>query len=218
MNIKYLSEYQIHGTYESDIHSIDRSYNAFKTGQCISPALNTEHFLSILQYFNVDLNDKVVLDIGCGHGVVSNVILDKFPTSTVIGVDFSQNRISHCKQLTSLISNDHVQRVHFLAEDIYKYIEDILFVNVTYDVIFAFEVLEHFENQAFVINSIKKLLNKNGIFIGTVPIQPNCSNIQHISPFSTILDVKDKLNVEVYNQIILPLRQIESVTIMYKNK
>jgi 2-polyprenyl-3-methyl-5-hydroxy-6-metoxy-1,4-benzoquinol methylase len=216
MNIKYLKEYQIHGTYEADIHSLDFSYNSFKSGKCISPALDRSHFLQILNYFNVDLNDKMILDIGCGHGVVANTILDQFSTAQVIGVDFSENRIKHCKELTTVIDSNNEQRVHFVFEDIYKYIEDILFVNIKYDVIFAFEVLEHFENQKFVIESIKKLLKQNGIFIGTVPIQPDCKNIQHISPFDSIDDIKNKLNVEVYDQNILPLRQKESVTIAYK--
>lgn len=38
-----------------------------------------------------------------------------------------------------------------------------------YDQVFAFEVLEHIENPSVAIKNIKKLLKKNGHFVGTTP-------------------------------------------------
>ena len=49
VDIKYQKEADLLHTYEDDIHSMDRSIKALKTGKCMSPALDKEHFL--MPYF-----------------------------------------------------------------------------------------------------------------------------------------------------------------------
>jgi ubiquinone/menaquinone biosynthesis C-methylase UbiE len=62
------------------------------------------HFESELAHFQPKPT-ATILDAGCGSGVVSRYLAQRFPQSTVIGCDFSAERVKQAAQHASAISN-----------------------------------------------------------------------------------------------------------------
>jgi len=50
-------------------------------------------------------NGSLVLDMGCGTGLLSRFISDKFPTIRVDACDFSDIRLAHAKKLAKTSAN-----------------------------------------------------------------------------------------------------------------
>ena len=105
----------------------------------------------------IDLKDKVVLDIASGEGYGSN-ILSKF-AHKVIGVDISNEAIAHAKKKYEGANLNYIQgnAVEIPLED-----ESI-------DVVVSFETIEHHDKHIEMIKEIKRVLKKDWILIISSP-------------------------------------------------
>jgi len=94
-----------------------------------------------------------LLEIGCGRGILLNQ-LKKF--YSVKGCDISPIAIAHASKL--------IGKKNLRVLDIEKQN-----ISGKYEIILAFDVLEHLKNPEKALNKIKKSLKKEGIFIFSVP-------------------------------------------------
>jgi len=94
-----------------------------------------------------------LLEIGCGNGELLKS-LKKF--YSVSGVDISHSAITE--------TSKHINKKHLKVMDIEK-----KNISGKYDIILAFDLLEHLRNPRKAIKKIKRTLNKDGIFIFSVP-------------------------------------------------
>lgn len=147
------------------------------------------------------------MNLGCGHGIMDLLIAKNYDCN-ITSVEFSKKRIERCNYLKRKYK---INNVNFVYEDINIYLDNL---NYNYDIIMGFEVIEHLYKQREVILKCKKLSN---LFFGTIPIQPNCQQKQHISFFKTINHAKSVLSCKIYDQSEIPLRIPECV-VFYYNK
>lgn len=112
---------------------------------------------------------KSVLEIGCGPGQFARALLDWLPVS-YLGFDFSETAIN----LARRSSPDG----EFLVEDIFR---TTLYARPV-DLVIAFEVLEHVEDDFHVIES----LPAGRRFIGSVP---NFDSQSHVRWFDSVCSV-----------------------------
>lgn len=98
---------------------------------------------------------KNILEIGSGLGGFYS-FLSKKNQKNYIGLELDNS--------TAQFANSHFNTKSFLNISLEKYRSDVLS-----DVVFAFEVLEHLDSPLLGIAKIYKLLNENGLFIGTSP-------------------------------------------------
>ena len=121
-----------------------------------------------------------LLEIGCGSGVLLNKLKDDFD---VFGIDISEYAI---KKACEKIDKEELKVLNIGKEDI----------NGNFDVIIAFDVMEHLKNPDKVIKKIKKLLIKDGIFIFSVP-----NNYGIFGRFMTnIFNFIDKTHVSTFRR------------------
>lgn len=100
-------------------------------------------------------NDKV-LDIGCGTGVGSNLLAQSF--KKVYGVDISADAIAYGKKYWKR------KNISFLVGSG----TDIPFPNNTFDVVAAFEVIEHIEHWEDFLSEVKRVTKNGGkIYLST---------------------------------------------------
>jgi len=104
----------------------------------------------------VTTRNQFVLDVGCGLG---NFLSKLHPHYQCFGIDASSYAISQAKQKNPEISSNLVQ----------SDIEKIPF-NHSFDIITAFDVIEHIEDLSKVINAVKSNLTSSGHFIFSVPV------------------------------------------------
>ena len=112
--------------------------------------------------------DKI-LDIGCGVGVFTKLVKDKYPNAEVWGVDISDKAIEADKKERSDIIYHH------------QYIGSLDKVPSNYfDTVFTGETLEHLEDPSLLIKDAQRALKKGGRLILTTPLRNAIPNDEHL--------------------------------------
>jgi len=105
-----------------------------------------------------DISKKHFLEIGVGAGDFITFIGNKGFHG--VGVDISEEAVE--------IARNRVKKARL--EKMVKIEQKSIFdISGIYDVVFAFEVLEHIDEDEKFINVIKRFLNREGVFIFSVP-------------------------------------------------
>jgi 2-polyprenyl-6-hydroxyphenyl methylase/3-demethylubiquinone-9 3-methyltransferase len=108
---------------------------------------------------NCDFNDKKVLDVGCGGGILAESLARQ--GAQVTGLDLGLQNI----EIAKLHSLESGLTINYKVEKI----EDIAKTHHKFDVITCLEVLEHAENLQSILASCSHLLKKDGIlFLSTI--------------------------------------------------
>lgn len=124
----------------------------------------------------IDLKDKVVLDIASGEGYGSNILATY--AQNVIGVDISDEAIEHAK---TKYKKDNLK---FIQGDAIK----IPLEDNSIDVVVSFETIEHHDKHVEMINEIKRVLKKDGILIISSPDKYHYSEVRN---YNNIFHVKE---------------------------
>lgn len=115
----------------------------------------------ILSYGNLkikDLNNKKILDAGCGTGDKS--VFFALNKAKVTSIDLTENQLKKAKELA--IKNKVYNKIKFKQKDIVNdYLEDL----GEFDIIISTGVLHHTENASKGFSNLSKLLKSNGIII-----------------------------------------------------
>ncbi len=139
------SFHEIHNPYPIDI-MIDPKMS-FGTGHH-----ETTH-LMILNQLETDHKDKIVLDVGCGTGILS-ILAEKLGAIKITGIDIDPWSFENAYENLQL---NHSERIQILNEDISHFYE-----SVNYDIILANI------NRQIILENMKNyssLLNDQGILI-----------------------------------------------------
>lgn len=148
----------------------------YSPGPTIMPA--------IIDMFEVDMNlVRRVLDLGCGDGRVSLWLAGKYDVR-VDGVDYSQERVSKASKLAS----EKGLSCRFWCRDLNYFMEE---PRGEYDLVLLFEVLEHLEEPARVVDGCRKLLRPNGTMLGSVPLR--MPHVAHLQVYRDVGDVQARL-------------------------
>ena len=101
-------------------------------------------------------NPKIILDVGCGTGYITDII-NRSVDANIICCDMNSNRISFAK-------------TQFHLETIIADVTYLPFKNSSFDTVLAIEIIEHLQNMESAINEIKRVSKENVII--TVPHDP----------------------------------------------
>jgi 2-polyprenyl-3-methyl-5-hydroxy-6-metoxy-1,4-benzoquinol methylase len=127
--------------FDSKKYHDNRSHKIKKSGWLLDLALS----------FNPGINS--VLEVGCSVG--NTLEAAKKRNMQHLGIDVSLYAVEFCRNLGLQAEN--------------KSLGDLLEADCLFDLIFMQHVLEHFTNPFEVLDSCRKLLNKNGILVILVP-------------------------------------------------
>jgi SAM-dependent methyltransferase len=107
------------------------------------------------RFFPEGLSGRNILEIGVG-GEGGLLFLLKH-NNEVHGLDVSDSAINNCQRLGITVSKAN------LDSDIIPFQDNSL------DIVFAFEVFEHFANPQHAVEEIRRVLKPGGIFISSIP-------------------------------------------------
>ncbi|OGK30660.1 hypothetical protein A3F29_00235 [Candidatus Roizmanbacteria bacterium RIFCSPHIGHO2_12_FULL_33_9] len=108
------------------------------------------------KHFSVSFKKaKKILEVGCAIGGIADIFDEK--GAKVWAVDISDYAIKKAKKLSP--------KIKFMVCDVQKEIP----IDERFDLIFAFEVLEHLENPLLGLVNIRKALDKGGKLVATTP-------------------------------------------------
>jgi len=191
MNCKYETEKNALSHYQNNVTYFDKR-------KFLNASMTLKTFKEIIAYFNIDFNkNSNVLDFGCGTGETSLFLLNKFVMNSLVAIDYSKNRIDKLIEK----SKNHTNLIA-LNMDVNYFLDNSSYKENKFDTIIAFEIIEHLKNPENAIIQLKKILNKNGKLIGTIPLQDKPNNV-HLSAFKTVKEIESQLEVKIFNNFTL---------------
>jgi len=151
--------------------------------------------------FSRDFAKGRVLDIACGSGYGSEILLENNDNiMELVGIDNSKESIEYAKE-------------HYSFPKTSYYCDDALNENLheiygTFDTIISFETIEHFEGDEIFVNNLYNLLKPDGTLIISTPFGRGegfpCSCPFHVYQYTEeeFLDIlKPFKNITMYNQV-----------------
>ena len=149
-----------------------------------------------------------LLEIGCGRGILLNELKKDY---SIQGTDISTSAIKEASKLLKkyLLKVSNIENSNIRGK---------------YEIILAFDVLEHLKNPEKAIVKIKKALNKEGVFIFSVPNNYglfgklmtsffNYTDKTHISTYKRETWIKIMrdygFKVEIYNQHLFGISKFD---------
>lgn len=122
-----------------------------------------QYIIPFFKKNNIELKDKIALEIGCAEGGVINALSEN-GLRKAYGTDIAINRLENAQKITSIILN----KVNFLYHNILAdELPNELKNNV--DIIILRDVIEHLDNTEKTLIKIKDLLSENGVAYITFP-------------------------------------------------
>ncbi|MCJ7833617.1 MAG: class I SAM-dependent methyltransferase [Deltaproteobacteria bacterium] len=151
------NEIRTRGHSERDL-SVDslRFYEDYwQEAKDISATTDSKNRAVLKHFFPGKLKDKRILEIGVGGE--GGIILSLKNENRVYGIDVSSSAQKNCERLGLKIDLVNVDT------------QGVPFENDYFDIVFAFEVFEHFANPQFVVEEIRRVLKNNGNFLLSTP-------------------------------------------------
>lgn len=152
-----------------------KGYADTGTDQATLPAQKTARFTRTLEEIK---NGDKVLDIGCGVGVLTQLVKKTYPDCEVYGVDISSQAIEDNKK-----ENPEI----YYSQGT---VNNLSFDNEMFDVIFSGEVLEHLDDPQVLLTEGFRLLKDGGKMIVTTPLMDSIHSPEH-TWFFTQEDVEE---------------------------
>ncbi|MCT4585381.1 MAG: malonyl-ACP O-methyltransferase BioC [Peptostreptococcaceae bacterium] len=151
-----------------------------------------------------EIDDKKnieVLEIGCGTGYLTKLLLKNFENINLTSIDIAQGMIDYCKER---ITDD---RVEFKCMDVEEFAS-----NKKYDLIISNATFQWFNQPKQTINNLKNILNKDGIFVFSTFLEDTFKELKDcFSKASKELKLKEEiksgqnfLTKEYIKEIFLP--------------
>ena len=112
----------------------------------------------------VDIRDKTVLEIGCGHGGISAFIALN-GAKKVIGIDLNTQHLEIARKFAQSVSSRFGSDYQLPTEFVEMNAYDMQFEPESFDIVFADNVFEHFMEPAKVLEQSNRVLKPGGIIV-----------------------------------------------------
>lgn len=112
------------------------------------------------------MDNSLCLEIGCGRGVGTKIIIETFNARRVIAFDVDFNQIR--RAMKYIARRNLAEKVSLFVGDA----ERLGFADNTFDAVFDFGVLHHLPNWRATLKEVKRVLKSKGYFLFEEPTKP----------------------------------------------
>lgn len=125
-------------------------------------------FKQLLKKHNIDLISKNILDVGCGSGYSTELLIKEFTPFKIVAFDFMQEQINLAKRRSL--------KADFFIGDITK----IGLPSNTFDAAFIFGVIHHVAEWEKALHEVGRVLKPGGIVLMEEPNKTGLSHFDHL--------------------------------------
>lgn len=143
-----------------------------------------EH-LNRYQFAGFFVRGKDVLDLGCGVGYGSHYLVSECKPRSVVAIDISSEAIEFAR------SHYRKKNLAFVVGDG----EAIPFPDKSFDMVIAFELIEHVGDYKKLLSEVKRVLRDSGVFIVSTPKKKEAPQSAFHTHEFTLREFKDALTV-----------------------
>lgn len=112
-----------------------------------------EKFIKAYKLKNLNqLNNKSILDFGCGEGGFSLALANKLPNSKITGIDLLEGQ----EAANKIIKEKHLKNLKFIISKSEQLPDN------SFDYAFSHDSFEHFENPKYILSEMIRLTKPNG--------------------------------------------------------
>lgn len=129
--------------------------NYWTNSNFVKPEKFAQNQAVLDKFFIEGIKGKKVLEIGVGGE--GGIIINLCSNNQVFGIDVSESAIENCKRMGLNVSLLNIDKTH------------LPFPDKEFDIIFAFEVFEHFSNPQFALEEIRRTLKPEGKLLISIP-------------------------------------------------
>jgi len=126
-----------------------------------TPDLHTHIRWRIIKRF-IDVHASLVLDVGCGIGLIALELALKRRGMKIIGIDIDQEAIDRANLLKEKL---RITNAEFHHCDV----RTLPFHDQQFDMVLLIDVIEHVQNPEMILENISRLLKPSGVVIVSVP-------------------------------------------------
>jgi trans-aconitate 2-methyltransferase len=112
--------------------------------------------------------DETILDLGCGDGVLTELLARRVPDGQVIGIDASRGMIETAQELAG-------PNLEFRMMDM-----TALGFDQRFDVVFSNAALHWVKDQGAVLERVREILNPGGCVAFNFPGEGNCATLSAV--------------------------------------
>jgi len=112
----------------------------------------------LLQRLGADVKDKVVLEVGCAHGVGTQILLEQWQAKKVYAMDLDDEMLQKAKKRLQGYSKD---RLELQVGDVTQLQAE----NNSYDAVVNFAAIHHVPDWQAALKEIARVLKPGGLFI-----------------------------------------------------
>jgi ubiquinone/menaquinone biosynthesis C-methylase UbiE len=112
----------------------------------------------------------VCLEIGCGRGIGTQVIVEQFGAEKVIATDIDPEQIKRAKRV---LKSGFENKIEFKVADAMALNEP----DGKFDAVFSFGVIHHMEDWKKAVKEVSRVLKSGGAFFFEEPLRPLMGSI-----------------------------------------
>jgi SAM-dependent methyltransferase len=135
--------------YYKEYYALERSHRWFKAREHIL----VNYIKKLIKKGTLNSRQLNILNVGCGPGRTTEFLSD---FGTVTSIEYDKYCCEFVKEHTNI-------------DVINGSITELPFENETFDLVCAFDVVEHVEEDQLAVNELKRVTNRNGLVLITVP-------------------------------------------------
>ncbi|MFA5857750.1 MAG: methyltransferase domain-containing protein [Elusimicrobiota bacterium] len=113
--------------------------------------------IDLVNRIKISYQPQNIIDIGCGPGNSSKVLMDRWPTAKILGIDSSPNMIEKAKQ--------NYPQCEWVQADAASYSSETKF-----DIVFSNATIQWIPNHENLLKTFDALLTENGVLAFQIPL------------------------------------------------